>query len=398
LGSGVYGDRELKLAETVGNQIAGAIANTQLWNERKRAEATVRESEERYRILFDRANDGIFLISTEATIEAVNESMAHMHGYSKDEMLGMSLKDLDSPETSKLYEERMRRLLAGETLTFEVEHYHKDGHLFPLEVSASLISVRGESLIQLFQRDITERKRAEEELRASREQLRALAARLQAAREEERTHVAREIHDVLAQELTRLKIDLFWLQRHLAKPGKAAPSEVLTARVSEMSQMADAAIQCVQRIATGLRPAVLDSLGLCAAVEWLCQDFQTHSGIPCQANVPEEELPVDPESAIAAFRILQESLTNVQRHAKATRVKILLQQEARHLILRVRDNGCGIRSEALSSSLSIGLVGMRERALLRGGQLEIRSKKGSGTTVEVWMPLPKNEHQPEVES
>jgi len=246
--------------------------------------------------------------------------------------------------------------------------------------------------------DIAERKRAEEGLRASEEKLRALAARLQAAREEERISLAREIHDVLAQELARLKIDLVWLHGRLTKPGKAAAPEAMGARVSAMSQMADEAIQSVQRIATGLRPAVLDSLGLCAAVEWQARDFRAHTRIPCHATVPEEEQPVDRDLATAMFRILQESLTNVQRHAQATRVDILLREEAGQLVLRVQDNGCGIGSETLSSPLSIGLTGMRERALLMGGQFEIRSQPGSGTTIEVRLPLSKNENLPAAES
>ncbi|MFA6293426.1 MAG: sensor histidine kinase [Victivallales bacterium] len=238
--------------------------------------------------------------------------------------------------------------------------------------------------------DITDRKRAEEELQVSHDQLRALAARLQTVREEERTRVARDIHDVLAQELTRLKIDLVWLQGRLLKSGKAAAPEALAVRVGEMTRMADAAIHCVQRIATGLRPAVLDSLGLSAAVEWQSRDFQDHSGIQCNANVSAEELPVESDVATAVFRILQESLTNVQRHANATRVDIVLREESGQLLLRVQDNGCGIPATALGNPMSIGLTGMKERALLLGGHFEIWSRPESGTAVEVRLPLENN--------
>jgi signal transduction histidine kinase len=239
--------------------------------------------------------------------------------------------------------------------------------------------------------DITVRKQTEGELRASREQLRALAARLQAVREEERTRLAREIHDVLAQELTRLKIDLVWLRNRLAKPVPAAAAGSLAARVTEMSQMADTAIHAVQRIATELRPAVLDSLGLSAAVEWQVRDFQAHAKIPCHASVAEEEQPVGRATATAAFRILQESLTNVLRHAQATRVEVALRQEAGQCVLTVADNGRGIRPEVLTDPLSIGLAGMRERAGLLGGQLAIRSQPGAGTTIEVRLPLANGE-------
>ena len=228
-------------------------------------------------------------------------------------------------------------------------------------------------------------KRAKVKLRASRESLRALAAQLQAVREEERTFLAREIHDVLAQDLTRLKFDLVWLHRKLAKRGKGAAAR-LAARVAEMSQMADKVLHCGQRIATGLRPVVLDSLGLCAAVEWQARDFQDHGGIQCHASVPEGELPVGHDAATAVFRILQECLTNVQRHAHATRVEISLQQKAGQLLLRVEDNGRGIRAKQLRDPRSIGLVGMRERALLLGGQLEVRRHPGAGTVIEIRIP------------
>ncbi len=225
------------------------------------------------------------------------------------------------------------------------------------------------------------------ELRVSQENLRALAARLLVVREEERTHLAREIHDVLAQDLTRLKIDLVWLQHRVTKLGKGSARGRLAARVAEMNQMAARVLHCVQRIATGLRPVVLDSLGLCAAVEWQARDFQDHSGVQCHASVPADELTVGHDAATAVFRILQECLTNVQRHAHATNVEVSLRQEAGQLLLRVEDNGRGIRVKQLRDPRSIGLVGMRERALLLGGKLEIRSHPGAGTVIEMRVPV-----------
>ncbi len=236
-------------------------------------------------------------------------------------------------------------------------------------------------------RSIAERKRVRLELRVSQENLRALAARLLVVREEERTFLAREIHDVLAQDLTRLKIDLVWLQRRLAKTRPGLAARRLVARVAEMNQMAARVLHSVQRIATGLRPVVLDSLGLCAAVAWQARDFQDHSKIQCRASVPDDELTVSRDAATTAFRILQESLTNVQRHAHATRVEVSLRLEAGPwLLLRVEDNGRGIRAQQLRDPRSIGLVGMRERALLLGGQLKILSHSGAGTVIEMRVP------------
>jgi signal transduction histidine kinase len=272
------------------------------------------------------------------------------------------------------------------SLTFESVQRAKDGRQIPVEIVANYVRFGDEESNCAFVRDVTERKRNEEALLASEEKLRALTRRIQAVREEERTNVAREIHDVLAQELTRLKIDLVWLQSRLAKADTAAAAARLAARVAEMSQMADTAIHSVQQIATGLRPAVLDSLGLCAAVDWQARDFQTHAGIRCHVSVPDAELPVGHDAATAAFRVLQESLTNVQRHAHATRVEVSLRLDGGQVILRIEDNGRGFAPDRLHGPLSIGLTGMRERALHLGGQLEIRSQPDAGTRVELRLP------------
>jgi signal transduction histidine kinase len=225
-----------------------------------------------------------------------------------------------------------------------------------------------------------------------------LSARLETLREEERTRVAREIHDVLAQELTRLKMDVVWLSRRLARPWDADQLIAVQERLVVMTAVTDTAIQAVQKIATELRPVVLDSLGLCAAVEWQARDFQTRTGIACAATVPERDVPLDRDRSTAVFRIVQESLTNVLRHAQASQVEILLRLEAGQLLLRIQDNGSGISPETLSDPRSIGLAGMRERALFLRGHLDIRSQPGAGTTIEMRLPLTPPTHEPEGKS
>lgn len=286
----------------------------------------------------------------------------------------------------------IRQVLRGRQAIFSLEypcHSPSEQRWFVGRVSR--FAGRGPARVVVAHENVTERRKAQEALLASREQLRALTGRLQAAREEERMSVAREIHDVLAQDLTRLKIDLVWLQRRLAQRRPGPPATVLADRVTEMCRMADTAILTVQRIATGLRPVVLDSLGLSAAIEWQGRDFEAHAGIKCRISVPEEEPPLTRIAATAAFRILQESLTNVLRHARATRVEVSLQEVDAWCVLRIADNGRGIQRTALRNPRSLGLVGMRERAELLGGKLTIRTLPRGGTLIEVRLPLAESE-------
>ena len=235
--------------------------------------------------------------------------------------------------------------------------------------------------------DITTLKRAEQEVNVSREDLRRLAARLEVVREEERTAIAREIHDVLAQELTRLKVDVVWLRRHLGQMGAGLEPGVVQERLAGMVHLTDTAISSVQKIATELRPVVLDTLGLSAAIEWQANDFAARTGIKCQVVIPDKELALKRDITTAMFRILQESLTNVLRHAQATRIEIHLEHNSQEMVLSVRDNGKGIAAADLNNPHSIGLVGMRERAALLGGECRITPLPSKGTEVEVRLPF-----------
>ena len=228
--------------------------------------------------------------------------------------------------------------------------------------------------------DLSEAKRAEQELRASSEQLRKLAARLLSVREEEQTRIAREIHDELGQSLTAVKIDLAWVARRL--PPRNAP---MLERIRSTMQLADGIIQSVRRISTNLRPAVLD-LGLAAALEWQAEEFQSRTGIQCKLRLPAQEV-VAPHVSTTLFRIFQETLTNVARHARATRAEVVLHKQRDRLVLLIRDNGRGFDQADPSVLKSLGLAGMRERAALLGGHVNISSAPGKGTSVTAWIPL-----------
>jgi signal transduction histidine kinase len=231
-------------------------------------------------------------------------------------------------------------------------------------------------------REIAERRRAEEHVRNSEENLRALAARLQSVREEEWTRIAREIHDELGQALTGLKMDLTWVAKKLSPEQKA-----LTAKAGAMFNLIDATIQSVRKIATRLRPEVLDELGLAPAIEWQAREFQKRSGIRCKVSLPADAPRLDRERSTAAFRIFQELLTNTARHAKATRIDIAMGVDSGSLVLSVEDNGVGIDESAASSPKSLGLLGMRERVLPFGGEIEITGVRDRGTRVKVSIPL-----------
>jgi signal transduction histidine kinase len=226
-----------------------------------------------------------------------------------------------------------------------------------------------------------------EELRLANEQLRALTARNETIRERERMNIAREIHDVLAQDLTRLKIDLVWVAKRAAKPIDEEARDGIAARIGDAVAQTDAAITTVQRIATELRPVILDSLGLPAAVEWQVEDFGRRTGLTCHTRTPEGDSALSRECATAVFRILQESLTNIARHAQATEVDVQWVEDPDIATLTVTDNGRGITREQIADARSIGLVGMRERAQAFGGSVEISAGRDAGTIVRVRIPL-----------
>lgn len=228
---------------------------------------------------------------------------------------------------------------------------------------------------------------AQEALRESETRLRALASRLQAVREEESIRIAREIHDELGQAMTGMKMDLLWLQKRVENiTGQFSPAP-FNEKINAMVQVTDQTIKTVRRISSELRPGILDDLGLLPAIDWHAREFQNRTGVKCDVALPQQPVTIDQPRATAVFRIFQEILTNIARHAKATRATITVKKNGGSLLLEIRDDGVGISEKELAGTKSLGLVGMRERALLFGGQLSIQRGNPAGTVVRAKIPL-----------
>ena len=233
--------------------------------------------------------------------------------------------------------------------------------------------------------------RSESALRKSGEQLRALSTHLEKVREDERTYLAREIHDVLGQMLTAINIDIAVAEKHLVKAAPSQPVEQALAQMHTLSDLVQVTIHNIRRLALELRPDVLDSLGLVPALEWQAQEFQRRTGLTCELHVRTEVSDIDEQRSIALFRIFQEALTNIARHAQATRVEVRFEEVNDFLVLEVTDDGQGIRQSDILNIESLGILGMRERALSLGGEVRIVGKSGCGTTVTVEIPLKREE-------
>ena len=360
--------------------------------ERKQAEDAVSEAERKYRDIFENAGEGIFQTTPDGGFIAANPALARMHGFESPEELIRTREDISRQiYVDPTRREEFKRQLEeqGAVRGFEHQIFRKDWSKIWISVNAR--AVRDEQgAIQYYEgtaQDITDRKQAEERLQITSEQLRALSARLQSAREEEGTRIARAIHDELGSVLTSLKWDLEETDRILAGPMEPSQLAALRERLHALMKLTDSAISAIRRIASELRPSVLDDLGLLAAIEWQAQQFQARTGIVCHCDCSLEKVELSKEQSTAVFRILQEALTNVLRHAQATKIDIKINKENGCFALSVSDNGKGITESEKSEQQSLGILGMRERAHLIGGELDIKGVERKGTVVIVRVPI-----------
>jgi signal transduction histidine kinase len=258
----------------------------------------------------------------------------------------------------------------------------KNGELMDTLVNLTVIEIENKKYILSILADITKQKQIEKELKESHEKMRNLTKYLQSARENERTSIARELHDELGQVLTAINMEAAWVAQKISKE-----QEILKPRMEVISELAVGAIGSVKRIITELRPTLLSDLGLPAAIRWQAEDYQQRIGIKFEVAIEPEEFVLDEDLGIAIFRIFQEATTNAVRHSHATHVSISLSEDPSEIVLVVKDNGIGITEDKLELNESFGIMGMRERAEVFGGSLEISGMPGKGTTLEAKFPI-----------
>ena len=371
-----------------------------------------RRLEERLRVqaqLLDAVGEAVIGTDADGAITTWNPAAAHLFGWHDAEALGKKLVELAfvPGQRAALAEALQQTFAFGSVWSGELRLRRLDGREIPGHVSlAPLRDVEGEVLgLVALAVDVSELRAAQERVVASErdqgrlvEKLRRLTAHLHVVREQEQTRIAREVHDELGQLLTGLKLDVAWLRRRTTA-GAELPAAQLGERLAGTAQLVDQALDAVRHIARQLRPPALDDLGLATAIEWLVEDFRARTGIACELRCDLDGLPSPGLHDTAAFRIVQEALTNVARHAEAGHVLVHLRGAGGRLLIDVVDDGRGVPRGALRAPLSLGILGMRERAHASGGELTVRRLPAGGTRVRARLPMtPADANAPAAES
>lgn len=380
---------EIDLLRETTADISFAVENLHREEMRKKVQQELAESEQKYRAFFENSMDGILLTASGGKILAANTAACKIFGMTEEQLYAGRLNALVDPDNPQL----IRSLEEGghnERITGEFTMVRSSREKFPAEISSSAFKdAKGEEKKSMIIRDITGRKRSENEILEINSQLRLLSDYLQKIREEERTAIAREIHDELGQQLTVMKMDVSWLAKNA---GKTDP--VIQQRTEDLKKMLDQTVMTVRRIASELRPSMLDDMGLGAAIEWQLGEFTKRSGVNAkfENGVPEESIPGFVKTAL--FRIVQESLTNVARHANAEHVQVCLSITNDQLLLSIRDDGEGFDQLKVVAKKTLGILGMKERATMLGGTYEIQHAPEKGTVVLVKIPLTEQTRNP----
>ena len=341
------------------------------------------QSEKKYKLLFEKNPVPMWMISKDSnSIVVVNESAILQYGYSQQEFLQLDLKDIFVAEDVDLLLEEINDSVNGNGRHRLWQHKKKNGTIIQVEVASEDIVYAGQPVRLMLSIDVTEKVKASRLLKRTLKDLRELAAHLENIREEERIRIAREIHDELGQTMTGIKMDIVWLSKRINEKDKT-----ITQKLNGVIELLDGGVKTIRRISAELRPSILDNLGLIAAIEWHSQEFETRSGIATIFNTQIPELSLSDNIATGLFRICQESLTNVARHAHADKVLINLWIKENKLLLSISDNGKGFEVDKIATKKTLGLLGMKERTMMLGGKYKIISEPGKGTTIEVAIPF-----------
>jgi PAS domain S-box-containing protein len=359
--------------------------------ERVRAESLLERSEARLRGILDAAMDAIITVDESQHVVMFNAAAETMFGCPQAKALGAPLNGFIPERFRGPHAAHVRGFGEGSIVSRRmgalriVTGLRRNGEEFPIDASISQLSGSDGRFYTVILRDVSARVRAEEALRRSKDELHELASAAQRAREHEKSRIARELHDELGQALTALQMDVAWCREKLP-PGQ----DGMAMRLERMEALLGTTVAATRRIAADLRPLMLDDLGLLPALEWLVESFTQHTGVPCELAVDNQELELPDMQATAVFRTVQESLTNIAKHARASRVDVAIEHADSQLTISVRDDGVGFSLQQSQKPDSYGLLGLRERAALLGGEASVTSAPGRGTQVEVHFPVTRD--------
>ena len=356
--------------------------------ERTQAETMIARSEARLRGILDSAMDAIITTDDEQRVILFNDAAQAMFGWTRADAVGAPLSLFIPERYRRGHAQHVERFGVAETPSRRmggalrvVTGLRRNGEEFPIDASISQITESGRHFYTVILRDVTARVEAEDALRRSKDELQQLGAAANATREQEKSRIARELHDELGQLLTMLQMDVAW-----CKEKQPAGDPTLAAKLDRMEALLKTTIAATRRISSDLRPLMLDDLGLIPSLEWLVENFAQRTGIVCDLMITERDLALPKSHATAIFRIVQESLTNIAKHARASRADIVVEFDGDALVVRIDDDGVGFPPQAPRKPQSFGLFGLRERATLIGGIVTISSAPGEGTSVEVRVP------------
>ena len=369
-----------------------AAANEELRTEigeRHRAEEKLRGSEDRIRLIIDTIPVMAWSVRPDGIVDFLNQRWMDYSGLTLEQYVEEPMGPIHPEDIQGVVEKWRADLTLGKPYEHEMRLRGADGEYRWFLIRSAPLRDESGKIIKWYgvSTDIDDRKRAEEQLKVTSEELRALSSRLSSAREEEGTRIARELHDELGSVLTSLKWELEDMLKRCSESANQTDYSTLGAKLEEIMGMVDDILSIVRRISSELRPSILDDIGLMAAIEWQAKQFESRSGIACTIDLLVDDLKLNPDQSTGIFRILQETLTNILRHAQASRVNVLVEEVDGALVLEVRDNGRGITGEEITESSSLGLIGMRERAHLLGGSVEIAGTAGRGTVLILRVPI-----------